>query len=139
MKRLMAGKIKLQCTEEQLSMLNDYLVGKKTAMQELVEVMEILDSDIKNEWESIIDLQIQLRNKNIGITLGRLFFDGLISQEGRNRLVEKGYDADFPIGQRIIGARRLIDGSKTNYVATPKEIEELKKYIRPSRAYTKDN
>ena len=101
--------------------------------------MEILDSDIKNEWESIIDLQIQLRNKNIGITLGRLFFDGLISQEGRNRLVEKGYDADFPIGQRIIGARRLIDGSKTNYVATPKEIEELKKYIRPSRAYTKDN
>lgn len=139
MKRLMAGKIKLQCTEEQLSMLNDYLGGKKTAMQELVEVMEILDSDIKNEWESIIELQIQLRNKNIGITLGRLFFDGLISQEGRNRLVEKGYDADFPIGQRIIGARRLIDGSKTNYVATPKEIEELKKYIRPSRAYTKDN
>ncbi len=137
MKRLMAGKIKLQCTESQLAMLNDYLGGKKTAMQELIEVIKIMDIDLKNRWENIAQLQLQVRNGNIGITLGKLYYDGLISQEARNKLVEKGYDADFPIGQRIIGARRLINCSKTNYVASPEEIEELKKYIRPSRAYAK--
>ena len=138
MKRLMAGKIKLQCSKEQMAILNDYLGGKKTAMQELVEVMEILDYDLKNRWENLMELQLQLRNRNIGITLGKLYYDGLISQEARDSLVEKGYDADFPIGQRIIGARRLIDGNRTNYVASPEEIKKLKKYIKPSRTYIKD-
>lgn len=135
MKRVLAGKSRTKCTEEQLAILNDLFAGKATSIQELIEVIEIVAEDMNKNEESLDDLQ--LRYKNQGVTLGKLYYDGAISQEARDHLVEKGYDADFPIGQRIIGARRLIDGSKTNYFATPEEIAVLKKYIRPPRTYIK--
>ena len=136
MKRILAGKSRVKCTDEQLEILNEIFSGKNTSMEELIEVIKILAEDMAENGGNVNN--IQLRDKNVGATLGKLYYDGIISHKAREEFVKRGYDADFPIGQRIIGARRLVDGSKTNYSATPEQINELKKYINPSRTYTKD-
>lgn len=98
---------RIKATDSQRELLKEIFDGKKSAVQELIEVLSILGEEFEKSYMKIQNLQ--LRSNNEGVTLG----------------------------QRIIGAKRLIDGKKTNYVASPKEIAALKKYINPSRAYTK--
>ena len=126
---------RIKATDAQKEALKEILDGKKSAIRELIEVLNILGEEFKKSYIRIQDLQ--LRSKNEGVTLGQIYYEGLISQDTKDKLKNKGYEFDFPLGQRIIGAKRLIEGKQTNYVASPKEIDILKKYINPSRAYTK--
>ena len=126
---------RIKATDSQRELLKEIFEGKKSAVQELIEVLNILGEEFEKNYMKIQDLQ--LRSKNEGVTLGQIYYEGYISQDTKDKLKSQGYEFDFPLGQRILGAKRLIDGKKTNYVASPKEIDVLKKYINPSRAYTK--
>lgn len=126
---------RIKATDSQRELLKEIFDGKKSAVQELIEVLSILGEEFEKNYMKIQNLQ--LRSNNEGVTLGQIYYEGYISQSARDKLKSQGYEFDFPLGQRIIGAKRLIDGKKTNYVASPKEIAALKKYINSSRAYTK--
>lgn len=126
---------RIKATDSQRELLKEIFDGKKSAVQELIEVLSILGEEFEKNYMKIQNLQ--LRSNNEGVTLGKIYYEGYISQSARDKLKSQGYEFDFPLGQRIIGAKRLIDGKKTNYVASPKEIAALKKYINSSRAYTK--
>lgn len=126
---------RIKATDSQRELLKEIFDGKKSAVQELIEVLSILGEEFEKNYMKIQNLQ--LRSNNEGVTLGQIYYEGYISQSARDKLKSQGYEFDFPLGQRIIGAKRLIDGKKTNYVASPKEIAALKKYIKSSRAYTK--
>ena len=135
MHNILKSSTRMKATDAQKDALRKIFEVKKSAIRELIEVLNILGEEFEKSYIRIQDLQ--LRSKNEGITLGQIYYEGLISQDTKDKLKSKGYQYDFPLGQRIIGAKRLIDGKQTNYVASPKEIEELKKYINSSRTYAK--
>lgn len=131
MKRVLNGNDKrTKVTEEEMQQLHYYLDGKKSANQELIEVIKIIEPDINANIGGISN--ITLRVNGSGVTLSQLYYEGDISSQTRDRLKEAGYEYDFPLGQRIIRAKRMIDGK----VKAPEaEINELKKHINPSREY----
>lgn len=135
MNYIIKSSTRIKATDSQRELLKEIFDGKKSAVQELIEVLSILGEEFEKSYVKIQDLQ--LRSNNVGVTLGQIYYEGFISQDTRDKLKKQGYEFDFPLGQRIIGAKRLIDGKETNYTASPKEIDVLKKYINPSRAYTK--
>lgn len=135
MNYIIKSSTRIKATDSQKELLKEIFDGKKSAVQELIEVLNILGEEFEKSYMKIQDLQ--LRSNNEGVTLGQIYYEGYISQRAKDKLKKQGYEFDFPLGQRIIGAKRLIDGKATNYAASPKEIDVLRKYINPSRAYEK--
>lgn len=131
MKRVINGNDKrAKVTEQEIQQLHYYLDGKKSANQELIEVIQIIEPDINESIGGISN--ITLRVNGSGVTLAQLYYDSEISSQTRDKLKAAGYEHDFPLGQRIIRAKRIIDGKVK---ASEAEINELKKHINPSREY----
>ncbi len=123
--------------QEEMLKLQEIFERKKSANKELLEVLRIIKEDFNYRNEDIKDLA--LRSKGKGITLGQLYYDAIISSKTRDKLKDMGYEHDFPLGQRIIRARRILDGKVADSTLNDQEKQELKGYIGLSRTYSRGN
>ena len=121
-------------SDEEMVKLQKLFERKKSANKELLQVLRIISPDFTAKAESIKDLVLRTNGK--AITLGQLYYDSFISSHTRDLLKEMGYEHDFPLGQRIIRARRLVDGKIKDDSLSDEEKEELKSYIGISRKYS---
>lgn len=121
-------------SDEEMVKLQKLFERKKSANKELLQVLRIISPDFTAKAESIKDLVLRTNGK--AITLGQLYYDSFISSHTRDLLKETGYEHDFPLGQRIIRARRLVDGKIKDDSLSDEEKEELKSYIGISRKYS---
>lgn len=121
-------------SDEEMVKLQKLFERKKSANKELLQVLRIISPDFTAKAESIKDLVLRTNGK--AITLGQLYYDSFISSHTRDLLKEMGYERDFPLGQRIIRARRLVDGKIKDDSLSDEEKEELKSYIGISRKYS---
>lgn len=120
-------------SNEEMAKLQKLFERKKSANKELLQVLRIISPDFNARTEKIKDLVLRTNGK--AITLGQLYYDSFISSHTRDMLKQMGYEHDFPLGQRIIRARRLVDGKIKDDSLSNEEKEELKNYIGASRSY----
>lgn len=135
MSKILNGNSKgYKISDEEMAKLQKLFERKKSANKELLEVLRIISPDFTTKAESIKDLVLRTNGK--AITLGQLYYDSFISSPTRDLLKQMGYEHDFPLGQRIIRARRLVDGKIKDNSLSNEEKEELKSYIGISRKYS---